>query len=241
MKIRFILPLVVAALVFAAVSCSDDDGTPGDPAGTVALNMLDEQNGKTQLEDSGIYIDKARNFVSGGNCDLFALGKSGGLGAVKVTAFENPASQAAVQTGYGYAAVRPGALMEFPSGKLALPIGNGEVNYLKFYAFSPLTKEDKTIGEAIKYVVATPESYGLPDYGSTAVTIDLSNYEGLGSEVSYKLPSADCESALNANGVVVCEQRGDRLFFSLQEWVFGRYTLYLRFRESYTMVYVEVI
>ena len=43
---RFLLPLVCAALAFGVASCSDDD-TPGDPAGTVMLNMLDEHNGRT--------------------------------------------------------------------------------------------------------------------------------------------------------------------------------------------------
>lgn len=96
---------------------------PGDPEGTVTLNMMDESNGKTMLDDSGIYIDKAQNFVSGDNCVLFALGKVGGLGAVAPKSLVTGASAAAVQAGHGYVAVRPGVLMSFPSGKQPCPSG----------------------------------------------------------------------------------------------------------------------
>ena len=78
---KLLLPLLLAAFAVGVSSCSDDK-IPGDPEGTVTLNMMDESNGKTMLDDSGIYIDKAQNFVSGDNCVLFALGKVGGLGAV---------------------------------------------------------------------------------------------------------------------------------------------------------------
>ena len=81
---KLLLPLLLAAFAVGVSSCSDDK-IPGDPEGTVTLNMMDESNGKTMLDDSGIYIDKAQNFVSGDNCVLFALGKVGGLGAAPLT------------------------------------------------------------------------------------------------------------------------------------------------------------
>lgn len=116
--------------------------------------MLDELNGQTRLENSGIYIDKAQNFVGNDYCDLFMLGKSGGLGAVSVKGFDTPASQAAVQVGCGYAACRSRTLMRFPSGKLALPIGNSEVNSMKMYVVSQLKDGDKVIGATVKYTLA---------------------------------------------------------------------------------------
>ena len=59
---KLLLPLLLAAFAVGVSSCSDDK-IPGDPEGTVTLNMMDESNGKTMLDDSGIYIDKAQNFV----------------------------------------------------------------------------------------------------------------------------------------------------------------------------------
>ena len=76
---RFLLPLVCAALAFGVASCSDDD-TPGDPAGTVMLNMLDEHNGRTLLDDSDIYINDAGNFVSGGDCSFSCWARHRGWG-----------------------------------------------------------------------------------------------------------------------------------------------------------------
>lgn len=85
----------VAALLFGAVSCSKDE-TPGDPEGTVLLNMYNEQNGKTLLSDSDIYINDAGNFISPASCQLFMLGERSGLGGVRVTDLMNPAPEAAV-------------------------------------------------------------------------------------------------------------------------------------------------
>ena len=85
----------VAALLFGAVSCSKDE-TPGDPEGTVLLNMYNEQNGKTLLSDSDIYINDAGNFISPASCQLFMLGERSGLGGVRVTDLKNPAPEAAV-------------------------------------------------------------------------------------------------------------------------------------------------
>lgn len=53
-----------------------------------------------------------------------------------------------------------------------MPIGNREVNYLKIYVVSPLSEGDKTIGAAVKYAAAVPETYKLPEYGSTVLRID---------------------------------------------------------------------
>ena len=147
---KIFLPLLLAAVVGGAPSCSDDDGVPGDPEGTVSLNMMDESNGKTVLDNSGIYIDKAQNFVTGGNCVLFAFGKVGGLGAVAPKSLETSTTIAAVEAGHGYVAVRPGTLRSFPSGKMAMPIGRQDVNYLKIYVVSPLTAESKTVGAAVR-------------------------------------------------------------------------------------------
>ena len=86
------------------------------------LNMFNEQNGKTILSDSDIYIDDAGNFVSPGSCQLFMLGKGSGLGAVRISDLQNPAPQVAVVKNYGYVAVRGVAAYKFPSQCVALPL-----------------------------------------------------------------------------------------------------------------------
>lgn len=236
---KLLLPLLLAAFAVGVSSCSDDK-IPGDPEGTVTLNMMDESNGKTMLDDSGIYIDKAQNFVSGDNCVLFALGKVGGLGAVAPKSLVTGASAAAVQAGHGYVAVRPGVLMSFPSGKHAMPIGGQKMNYLKIYVVSPLTEESRTVGAAIRYVTDLPKPYKLPEYGSTVLRIDRSNYDHLEQEVSLSLPAGDVEHVFDDDGYAIeCERRGGKLVFRLGDWFSNRFELFLRINESYTRVYVE--
>lgn len=238
---KIFLPLLLAAFVGGALSCSDDDKVPGDPEGAVTVNMMDEANGKTLLDDSGIYIDRAQNFVTGDDCVLFALGKVGGLGAVAPKSLETSTTIAAVESGHGYVAVRPGTLRSFPSGKMAMPIGRQDVNYLKIYVVSPLTAEGKTVGAAVRYAAAVPESYKLPEYGSTVLRIDDSNYDHLGQEVALPLPAGDVEYVFyNGNYAIECEQRGGKLIFRLEDWFDNQFELYLRSRESYTRVYVDV-
>lgn len=236
---KLLLPLLLAAFAVGVSSCSDDK-IPGDPEGTVTLNMMDESNGKTMLDDSGIYIDKAQNFVSGDNCVLFALGKVGGLGAVAPKSLVTGASAAAVQAGHGYVAVRPGVLMSFPSGKHAMPIGGQKMNYLKIYVVSPLTEESRTVGAAIRYVTDLPKPYKLPEYGSTVLRIDRSNYDHLEQEVSLSLPAGDVEHVFDDDGYAIeCERRSGKLVFRLGDWFSNRFELFLRINESYTRVYVE--
>lgn len=234
---RFFVPLVLTVLTVGGGGCSDDD--TADPSGTVSLNMMDELNGKTLLEDSGIYIDQGQNFVAGDDCLLLDLGAVRGLGAIEVREIGNPVSRAAVVSGHGYAAFRPRTLLRFPSGKMALPVGQNGVNYLKFYVQSPLRSGDATVGAAVKFVFAQPESYGLPEYGSEALVVDSSEYE-LGQEVSLTLPTSDFEYDFHGMEADAfdCEKRGRKLVFRFHEWQSGSNPLYLRIRDSYTRVYV---
>lgn len=240
MKMRILFCAALAVLAFSASSCNDDDNY-ADPEGTVSLNMLDELNGKTLLENSGIYIDKAQNFVSNDYCDLFMLGKSGGLGAVTVRSFDTPVTQAAVQPGYGYAACRPQALMRFPSGKLALPVGNSEVNYMKLYVASQLKEGDKTIGAMVKYALVRPETYGLPEYDSTVLTVNWNNGLDYGDKLSITLSDSDFEYDFHGDETISCEKKGRKLIFCLEGYRSGVYTLFLRIRGSYTRVNVSVL
>ena len=82
---KFLLPLLAAALACTTLSCSKKEGNPADPAGTAMLNMYNEQNGKTILSDSDIYINDAGNFISPSSCQLFVLGQSSGLGGVRIS------------------------------------------------------------------------------------------------------------------------------------------------------------
>lgn len=230
---RYLHLLLAATLLSAACS---DDGAPGDPAGTIALNMLDEENGKTLLATSGIYIDRAQNFVARDDCALFVTGPASGLGGISARQMETPAEQAAVEPRWGYIAARPQALVEFPSGRLAVRI---DAELLKFYVVSALERDGRRVGAAVKYVIEQPETYGLPACGSTPVTIDLSRGE---REGVLELPTADFEYDFHGEELFSVEKQGRSLRFRLDEadyW--GSTLLWLRIRGSCTRVYVEVM
>ena len=186
----------VAALLFGAVSCSKDE-TPGDPEGTVLLNMYNEQNGKTLLSDSDIYINDAGNFISPASCQLFMLGERSGLGGVRVTELKNPAPEAAVMKKYGYVAVRGAAAYMFPSQCVALPVDPDRgVNYLKFYVADRITDPERgDLGAVVKFAIEAPRSYWLPEWGSTPYEIDYSS-KALGDEVALTLPGDNFEAEL---------------------------------------------
>lgn len=242
MKKRILGPLACAALLFSAVACSDNDGAPVDPAGTVVLNMLDELNGKTLLAE-GIYIDEAQNFVADGtNYDLFALGRAGGLGGVSPLTLDTPARRIAAEVGCGYAAVPRRWQMQFPSGAVALEVGADEVAYLKMYVVSQLAKENKPTGAVVRYVAARPADYGLPASGGTALEIVMNDYPELGAERILWLPTDDFEYVFEGDRrLIVCEKRGNGLVFSLSAWQPNRSALYVRVRESYVKVFIDVV
>ncbi len=228
--------LILGTLGFAA--CSDDDA-PADPEGTVTLNMLDEANGKTALEDSGIYIDGGQNFVAGSNCNIFVLGRFGSLGAASVGNLSSAVSRAAVLAHNAYIAVRPGALTSFPSGNLAMPIDRSDINYIKFWVQSPLKKEGKDIGAALKFAIMKPQNYNLPAFGSVE-KLNFSDFWEKG--MTFNLSSADFEYQLIADeGYFVCEKRGKKLIIRAGDNSRnGDYTLWLRIRESYTKVTLQI-
>ena len=66
MKTAF--PFAAALLLFTAVACSKDDAAV-DPEGTVSLNMLNYENGGTQLGNMNLRIDSSDNF-SCVNCKI---------------------------------------------------------------------------------------------------------------------------------------------------------------------------
>lgn len=245
---RVFWPFLVTAFVLTAASCSKDE-TPGDPEGTAMLNMYNEQNGKTLLDDSDIYINDAGNFISPSSCQLFMLGARSGLGAVDVSSLTNPAPEVAVMKGYGYAAVRGVAGRVFPSHGVALPLDPDlNVNYLKFYVMDNIEDAELgTLGAVVKFVLAKPRNYWLPEWGSTPYQLDYTS-KALGDEISVSLPGDNFEVELDGNGELACEKRGRNLVFKLLDWpergsatYYSYYTLRLRVGESYTQVRVEVL
>lgn len=108
-----ILGVLMFASVLAMASCAktEDDinsGNPDnpdisvpDPEGTITLSMRNANSGKTYLDDSNMYIDKADNFTGG---YFVSLGSMRGLGNVTRIPGSGWTSTLAVVPGEGYVA-----------------------------------------------------------------------------------------------------------------------------------------
>ncbi len=185
MKTKMLRWIAPAVLSLALVACSDDDA-PSDPAGTVTLNMLDAENGKTYLGSTGFYINEADNFYSNGPFWIADVGPVRGIGSLGGPATSGLTDEAAVMPGHGYMIFADDALLVFPSGTTATVVGS---EYCKVYVDSWLA-EDK--GAVVKYLSDRVSADGLPGYDDPVGIIDWST-ESLEIELASSDFEAVCE------------------------------------------------
>lgn len=231
MKTKMLRWIAPAVLSLALVACSDDDA-PSDPAGTVTLNMLDAENGKTVWE--------ARAFISTRPTIFTATGRSGsptsvryaGIGSLGGPSTSGLTDEAAVMPGHGYMIFADDALLVFPSGTTAAVVGS---EYCKVYVDSWLA-EDK--GAVVKYLSDRVSADGLPGYDDPVGIIDWST-ESLEIELASSDFEAVCEPGqeafdLEASGRVLKIRPATMSVSS------GDYGIYLRIGDRYTRIRVEV-
>lgn len=228
-----LFPLAAAALLLTVSSCSKDDPAPGDPAGTVTLNMLNEQNGKTVLANSGVYINQADNFYGGSSCLIADAGPVSGVGALGEPALPGLSTQVAATPGHGYFFCDPGTVVEFPSGAFAMTVG---ASYYKVYVASWLADGK---GAVVKYLSAKVSEDYLPDYDAMIGTLN-----GMDESLRIELPTDDFEyyESFDAEGMLSFEREWYALVIRLRDGATpnGNYPVYLRAGGSYTRFYVRV-
>ena len=236
MKIKSLLCIAfICTFTLCILSCSDDD-EPGDPAGTITINMLNEDNGKTELGNSDVYIDNANNFY-GPSCQLSSLGKKDGLGGISTPVIKGISQKIAVEPGNAYQVFRDAAIKVFPSGNLALNI---LADYYNVYVVSPISQEDKTMGTVIKYVLADVPTYDLPEYNENIGTIDP--YDYLNQELTYNLPTTDFEYEFDGGyNQFDIEKEGKQLIIKLTDFkARDNFNFYIRIKNSYTYIWGSV-
>ena len=238
MKRRLTIAIMAAVALLALPSCSKNEETPSDPEGTVTVNMLDTENGGTVLDYSGICINASQNFVTQGDWGLVDAGKVGGLGYISGRDVEFFSSESAVTVGSGYIAYPVSDMRRFDSGKMALPI-DGSTACMKLYVVSQLERDEKTVGASVKYAMVRPSTYGLPAFGSTVCKIKVFSSR----KATITLPSAECEYYLDDEyDQFECSKSGNKLELLVKDHSGReRNDLYLRMRDSYTKVVVELV
>lgn len=237
MKKTILLPMLLAAVWLAGTSCSDDDA-PHDPADAVALNMLDEENGKTLLGESDVYINNANNF-HGSQSLIAEVGRSNGVGAASAPRLENLVREAAVTPGHLYQVFDARTIRDFPSGTRAVLADAG---YYRLYVESALTGPNGVTGARIKYVLVYPDKRGLPDDGYL-----LGQVSHPLESVAYELPAdAECFWYDSVPEVFDIAISNGTLQMSLKmtptefNGITGDYEIYIRRGDVFTCVRVRV-
>lgn len=187
MKTKQLFGILLFLCSIGFVSCGDDDNNK-DPEGSVMLNMMNEGNGKTLLGESDVYINNSNNFKTS-TCYIADVGATSGLGAPVKLSLDNLAKEIAVVPGHLYHIYDRGVLQDFPSGKRAVTIGSG---YYKAYVVSPITVDGATTGATLKFVLAYPETNGLPEFETV-----IGNVDNVGDQIEYALPK-DAELRFSA-------------------------------------------
>lgn len=160
MKKNVLGGLLLVVMMFGVVSCSDDIEV--DLSDLITLDMTNEDNGKTILGKSDVYINKVNNFKTD-SCLISVLGKNKGLGSVIYPQVgKGMVQETEVIPNHLYQVFDEDDVMSFPSGEWAVAV---DAVYYQMYVESLITEGDKTIGANVQYIPVTPEPNGLPYYG----------------------------------------------------------------------------
>jgi hypothetical protein len=236
-RITTVLNFLLMATLFVFTTSCDKDDDIQDPTDTVTLNMLDEDNGKTILGLSGMYINKANNFRA--SYHLIAdCGSAEGIGVYMEPQLENLVYEAAVIPGHMYQVFDRSTISEFPSGARALAVNAA---YYKVYVVTPIILDGKSAGATVKYISEYPEQKNLPEWGYSLGTINASAPvemdlpEGAecifynGRERDFKMTTTD--GKLKVELLTSANQ---------DSGPYGTYSVYIRLGNIYSSVTFEV-
>lgn len=236
MKKNLLLRLLFVVMLFSVISCSDDDDSV-DLQNITTLNMLNEDNGRTRLGNSDIYITDENNF-STSSCLLVELGGASGIGkVVPPKVGDGLVRKAAVLPGYLYQAFDEETIKEFPSGTVAVIVG---ANYYQFYVESAIMKDVSNTGTAVnvgavvKYASVYPDPQDLPEYGSVIGEV---NNDNAGVVVQF---AGDVEYAYQDTYGFNVTVDGGKLTATYIEG-FGDYPIYIRKGNVYTKVLIRAL
>lgn len=231
-----ILLLSVFGLYYLT-SCSKDDNDYIDPVGTVTINMMDENNGQTELGNSDVYIDNAHNFY-GPYCLLSQLGLKNGLGDISAPVLNGITRKVAVEEGCAYQVFKKHALRTFPSGKNAI---NVSADYYNVYVVSDITQKEVVVGATVKFVLMDVPDNGLPQPDTYIGSFNKYSWEE--QTIEIELPDDDFEYEADISSWINIEheKKDKKLIVKLSEPTEeDTFLFYIRIGESYTFVYGKI-
>lgn len=190
-KMTFFAGLLLCALCLTA--CSNDDDIDLFPEGTASLRMMNEDNGRTLLGNSDVYITKDGNFSSD-QYPLFDMGERKGIGDINMPDFTNMAPSVAVEPGHGYVVCNANDVRFFSDSRTYAIAENA--NVYRIYVDTWIRdQEDNITGANVRFLLGKPLEDGMPAWGSSigTTTCVLSNAGDEFIPVNVELPSDDIE------------------------------------------------
>ena len=157
MKTKTILGICLSLCAWSFTGCSDDDNADLFPEGTSSLRMMNEDNGKTLLGNSDVYITNGGNFKSN-EYPLFDMGEKRGIADIGMPNFANMAPEVAVYPRHGYVICNNGDVRTFPSGEQAI---RQDANVYRVYVDSWIKDKDgNNTGANVHFLLGKPDDSG---------------------------------------------------------------------------------
>lgn len=234
MKKNFVLLILGLCLTAFAASCGDDEQVS---ASVASLNMLNEDNGKTLLDETGIYINSSMNFHSN-SWQIVDMGMVCGFPVKQVPNLSNLSNEVGVLSNHQYVCCASERTLTFPSHKNAYEI---ESKYYQMRVSSFLEKDNHQIGAVVEYMPCFLEEKNLPQnetiIGSLAGLDDHISFDALGAEEYCFFGKAEDFSISLSNGHldVALRKSPNKLYGP-----YGKYSIFLRKGNVYTKVIFSV-
>lgn len=182
--------LMIALSLLAAVQtgCDKDDLADAFPEGTATLYMMNEENGRTTLGNSDVYITAEGNFRSG-QFPIFDVGQKRGISQIEMPDFVNMTSEVAVRPGHGYVICNASDVISFPSRELAIA---EDAAVYRVWVDSWIRDQEKVTGANVRFLLGRPdEKDRLPAWGSELGELYWDTYNAVSSTLRIAVPSSD--------------------------------------------------
>lgn len=239
---RDIAKIVSLIVILCLTGCGGNDVKDDETLGFTTINMMNELNGKTYLDNTGIYINKTNNFTSQ---SWYIVDVDSRVKVIKKdTQYDlgNLTYLAAVQYKHWFEAYNPYDIIKFPSGKNAICCG---AIFYKFYPVSSIQEDGIIKGAVVKYSKLTANSEILPPK-ETSIGKMTKPYDN----IEYKIPENTeflASDYLKAELKYFDIQLKDgklkirlKKYVDKQEGPYGDYIIYLRYGTIYTSLVFHV-
>ncbi len=236
--------VICSLLAVAASSCEKADKVERFPEGTSMIRMMNEENGKTELGNSDLYITSSGNFRSE-RFPIMDCGATDGIGGIGLPDFMNMAPEVAVIPGHGYVVCSSDDIHTFPSRKKAIA---ENAQMYRVYADSWITDDKgKTVGANVYFLLGMPPERGnMPKMNSSTEQLTWEEWNNKSREISLELPSEDIEAQTSDDkyGILDYAARGKTLTFRLSHspasYEVTNYNVRIRSGRIYTEIVIPV-